>query len=54
MININPSNIKIKNENDKLNILEINKSNTNIQSKTERENLITNDINLDDNYSIEL
>ena len=51
--NINPSIIKIKKENDKFKMFEIKKSNTNIQSKTERDNFFDN-TNIEENYSIEL
>jgi hypothetical protein len=51
--NINPSIIKIKKENDKFKMFEIKKSNTNMQSKTERDNFFDN-TNIEENYSIEL
>jgi hypothetical protein len=54
IINMNRNNMK-KNIKDNINkIKEITKIKNNIQSKTERENLVLNDLNIDSKYSIEL
>lgn len=50
IININPSYIKYKKNKDMYKELNLKNFKTSIQSKTERENLISNDLNNEDNY----
>ena len=54
IININPSKLKIQKNIKNIQLIDIRKAKTSMHPKTERENSLINNLNKDENYSIEI